>query len=37
MQVILKSEMHSRRNALLSFFRDTQKVPKENKPAPVIT
>jgi hypothetical protein len=29
--------MHSLRNALLSFFRDTQKLPKEKKPAPVIT
>jgi hypothetical protein len=29
--------MHSLRNALLSFFRDTQKVPKEKKPALVIT
>jgi hypothetical protein len=31
MQVILKSEMHSLQNAPLSFFRDTQKVPKEKK------
>jgi hypothetical protein len=37
MQVILKNEMHSLRNALLSFFRDTHKVRKEKKPAPVST